>query len=105
MVNSGYNDLIICMTHEVAVFCMSGSMIGPVGSAQRTVMRSDSSLRSTLDWAEARDTASTSGTHVSRKKSESEMRPTSGNKLPIRRESAGNERVDGRCTCSTTKFV
>ena len=68
MVSSEYEDLIPYMTYEVAASCMSGSMIGPVGSARRRAMRSERPLRSTLDWAEAREAASTSIIRISRNK-------------------------------------
>ena len=83
------------MTHEADVFCVSRSMMGPVGSARRRVMWSERALRSILAWAETRDTPSISTIHVSREKTEGVIRLTGSNKMPIGRESTGNERVDG----------
>jgi hypothetical protein len=69
---------------------MSGSMMGPVGSAQRRVIRSERPLRSIFALAETRETPSTSGTRVGREKAESAIPLTGGNKMPIGREAAGN---------------
>lgn len=77
---------------------MSGSKMGPVGSARRRVIRSERPLRSIFALAEARESPSTSGTHISREKAESMILLTGGNKMPVGREAAGNQRVDGRCT-------
>jgi hypothetical protein len=61
-------------------------------------MRSERPFRSMLAWAEMRDTSSISSIHVSREKTKSVNRLTGGNKMPIGREAAGYERVDGRRT-------
>jgi hypothetical protein len=68
-------------------------------------MRSNRPLRSTWDWAEARDIGSISSICISRKKIKNVVRPTVGNKLTFGREAAGNDGVDGRCTGSTTGIV
>ena len=83
------------MTYEVDVSFKSGSKMGPLVSARRRVMRSERPLRSTLPWAETRDTESISRIYISRKKAKSGTRQTGGNKMPIGRETAGKERVNG----------
>jgi hypothetical protein len=51
-------------------------------------MGSNRPLRSTLDWAEARDIASISRICISSKKIKNAVRPTVGNKPPFGREAA-----------------
>ncbi len=79
--------------------------MGPVVSTRRRVMRSVRPLRSILAWAEARDTESISSIHISIEKTKSGILQTGGNKMPIGRETAGKERVDGRCTRPTTEIA
>lgn len=58
-------------------------------------MRSQRPLRSTLAWADERDTVSTSGHSNEMEADKCETRLTSCNYAPIGREAASKEWVDG----------
>jgi hypothetical protein len=67
------HDFLLWVTHEVAVSFKSGRKMGPVGSARRSVIRSERPLRSILAWAETRDAESISSIYEHEEDQEWEM--------------------------------